>query len=153
MSRVAQVGSLRSPEIGEKNMPCDDAAESVVLFCGRFLQLLLWESALRTCRLGIAEAERFPEAADHYFDAIFDTTQQRLASFLTERYQLAPPTSAVLALDLLGRMVYPRLVRALLGVDEPLKEWPEETSIGSDIDLAPIRRAVAGLVPSKERPG
>jgi hypothetical protein len=43
--------------------------------------------------------------------------------------------------------MYPRLVRALLGVDEPLKEQPDEASIAADVDLAPIRRAVAALVP------
>src|SRR5882724_2632250 len=34
----------------------EDTAEAVVLFCGRFLQLLLWEPVLRTCRLNITEA-------------------------------------------------------------------------------------------------
>jgi AcrR family transcriptional regulator len=30
----------------------EDTAEAVVLFCGRFLQLLLWEPRLRACCLG-----------------------------------------------------------------------------------------------------
>lgn len=48
------------------------------------------------------------------------------------------------------RQVYPRFVRALFGVEEPLNEWPDEASIAADLDLAPIRRAVAALLPSEE---
>ncbi len=46
-------------------------------------------------------------------------------------------------------MVYPRLFRALLGVEAPLNERPDEASIAADIDLAPIRRVVAALLPSE----
>jgi hypothetical protein len=46
--------------------------------------------------------------------------------------------------------VYPRFVRALFGVEEVLNEWPDEASIAADLDLAPIRRAVAALLPSEE---
>lgn len=125
----------------------EDAGEAVVLFCGRFLQLLLWPPRLRACRLGIAEAERFPEASARLYDAIFHTAHERLAAFLRERYGLAPATAAGLAHELLGRAAYPRLVRALFGVDDLLPEWPEEASIAADLDLAPIRRAVAALLP------
>lgn len=143
--RELYLGRLKTPDAyGE------DAAEAVVLFCGRFLQLLLWEPALRTCRLGIAEAERLPDASAQYHDAIFATTHGRLAAFLSERYQLAPSTSTDIAHELLARTVYPRLVRALLGVDKPLKERPDETSIATDIDLEPIRKAVGALLPSEE---
>ena len=142
--RELYLGRLKTP--GDYGEP---AAEAVILFCGRFLQLLLWEPALRTCRVGIAEAERLPEASARYYDAIFNTTQERLAAFLSERCQLSPPASTGIAGELLGRTLYPRLFRTLLGVEEPLKERPEEASIAADIDLAPIRRAVAALVPSE----
>ena len=98
---------------------------------------------MRTCRLGIAEAARLPEASAQYYDAIFDTTHGRLAAFLSERCGLAPPASSDIAHELLGRTMYPRLVRALLGVEEPLKEQPDEAAIAADLDLEPIRRAVA----------
>jgi len=120
-----------------------------VLFCGRFLQLLLWRPALRTCRLSIAEAERLPEASAHYYDAIFATTNERLAAFLRERYDLTPRAGAELARELLGHAVYPQMFRALLGVDEPIAEPPAEASIARDVDLAPIRRVVAKLLPSE----
>jgi hypothetical protein len=71
-------------------------------------------------------------------------------TFLNERYRLAPATSTDIAYELLGRAVYPRLVRTLLGVEEPLKAQPEEAAIATDIDLAPIRGAVAALLPAAE---
>lgn len=143
--RQLYLGRLGTPdEYGE------DAAEAVALFCGRFLQLLIWGPALRTCRLSIAESARVPEASGQYYDAIFDTTHVRLAAFLSERYRLAPATSTDIAYRLLGRTVYPRLFRSLLGVDEPLSKQPDEASIAADIDLAPIRDAIAALLPSDE---
>jgi hypothetical protein len=128
----------------------ESTAEAVVIFCGRFLQLLLREPALRTCRLGIAEAERLPEASAQYYDAIFHTAHERLAAFLVERCRLAPPAGSDVAHQLLGRTVYPRVFRALLGVEAPLAEESDEASLAADIDLAPIRDAVTALVPSGE---
>jgi AcrR family transcriptional regulator len=115
-----------------------------------FLAVVDLVRELRTCRLGIAEAKRLPEASAQYYDAIFHTTHERLAAFLSERCQLAPPASINIAHELLGRTVYPQLFRALLGVEEPLNELPDEASIAADLDLAPIRRAVAALLPSEE---
>ena len=142
--RELYLGSLKRP-----NDYSDDTAEAVVLFCGRFMQLLLWEPALRTCRLGITEAERLPEASAKYYDAIFHTTHERLRTFISREYQLAPQTSADIAHELLGRTLFPRHIRALTGVDKPLTKQPNEAAIAVDIDLAPIRRAVAALLPKK----
>ena len=91
---LAVVDLVRELYLGRLKTPGDygeDTADAVVLFCGRFLQLLLWEPALRTCRLGIAEADRLPEASARYYDTFFDATHERLATFLTERYQLEAP--------------------------------------------------------------
>jgi AcrR family transcriptional regulator len=145
ISRELYLGRLKTPaDYGE------DTADAVVIFCGRFLQLLLREPALRTCRLGIAEAERLPEASAQYYDAIFHTAHERLAAFLVERCRLAPPVGNDVADQLLGRTVYPRLFSALLGVEAPLDEGSDETSLSADIDLAPIRAAVTALLPSGE---
>jgi AcrR family transcriptional regulator len=147
---LAVVDLVRELYLGRLKTPGDYAeatAEAAVLFCGRFLQLLLWTPALRTCRLGIAEAERLPDAAARYYDAIFDTTQERLARFLSQRCQLESPAGDDIARDLLARTVHPRLFRALLGVEDPLREQPDEATIATDIDLAPIRRAVTALLP------
>ncbi|SEG11296.1 transcriptional regulator, TetR family [Actinacidiphila yanglinensis] len=125
----------------------DDTAEAVVLFCGRFLQMLLWSPTLRTSRLGIAAADRQPDAAARYFDAIFTTVHERLAAFLTERHRMSPAASAAVTDELLGLTVYPRFARALFGVEQPRDEAPDETAIATDLDLAPIRRAVAAHLP------
>jgi AcrR family transcriptional regulator len=148
---LAVVDLVRELYLGKLKTPADygkDTADAVVLFCGRFLQLLLYEPALRTCRLGIAEAERLPEAAARYYDAIFATAQARLAEFLSERCQLTAQASDAIASELLGRMIYPRLVGALLGIEEPYKEQHDEETIAADIDLAPVRSAVATLLPA-----
>jgi AcrR family transcriptional regulator len=125
-----------------------DPAQAVTLFCGRFLQMLVWGPSLRTCRLGIAEADRLPEAAGRYYEAIFDTAEERLATFLGDRYGLPAPDARSTARDLLGRTLYPRFMRALFGVDELRDDWPEESSIAADIDLAPIRGSVSTLLPA-----
>jgi AcrR family transcriptional regulator len=90
---LAVVDLVREPYLGRLKTPGDYAqgtAEAVVLFCGRFLQLLLWEPALRTCRLGIAEAERLPEASAQYYDAIFNTTQERPAKHRSLPTSISP---------------------------------------------------------------
>jgi AcrR family transcriptional regulator len=143
---VDLVRELYLDKLATPDQYSDDTVEAVTLFCGRFLQLLLWRPALRTCRLGITEADRLPQASALYYDAIFGTTQERLTGFLGERCQLSPAASTRIAEELLGRTTYPRLFRCLFGVDELLEQWPDEASIGTDIDLAPIRETVAALL-------
>ena len=142
LAQSLYLGRLRTP--GDY---AQDRTEAVVLFCGRFLQLLLWEPALRTCRLGIAEAERLPEASARYFDAIFVTSQDRLATFLRSEFSLTDAASAGIAEQLLARTIYPRLISTLYGVARPLTEKHEEDVLATDVDLTPIRRSVAGLLP------
>jgi AcrR family transcriptional regulator len=150
---LAVVDIARELYLDKLKTPADygeGTADAVVIFCGRFLQLLLRKPALRTFRLGIAEAERLPEASAQYYDAIFHTTHERLTAFLVERCRLAPPVGNDVADRLLGRTVHPRLFRALLGVEAPLDEGSDEASLAADIDLAPIRAAVTALLPSGE---
>jgi AcrR family transcriptional regulator len=124
-----------------------DPAEAVTLFCGRFLQLMVWEPQLRTGRLSIAEAERLPGSSNAYFDAIFASTYQRLGRYLAEHYGLTGTDSAALAEDLLNHTVLPRLFRTLLNVEEPIKDTPEETALARDVDLTAIRRLVTAALP------
>ncbi len=150
---LAVVDLVRDLYLGRIKTPdhyAPDTVEAVVLFCGRFLQLLLWSPILRTCRMGIAEADRLPEASAQYYDTFFAATHERLAAFLIKRYQLEPQTSTDLAHQLLGRTVYPQFARALFGVEELLTDLPDEGSIATDLDLAPIRRAVEALLPPAE---
>ena len=145
---VELVRGLYLDGLGKPDDYGEDPAEAIVLYCGRFLQILLYRPALRACRLFITEAERHPEASARYHDAIFSTPHDRLVAFLGDRYQLAPAANAEIADGLLGRAIYPRLVRALLGLDDALEGPPEEAAIAEDVDLAPIRKAVAALVPA-----
>lgn len=145
---VDLVGGLYLDRLKTPDDYGEDTEEAVVRFCGRFLQVLLWEPALRGCRMFIAEADRFPEASAQYHDAIFTTPQVRLAAFLSERCRLAAPASTRIAGELLGRTVHPRLIRALLGVEQLRSEPPDEAAIAVDVDLAPIREAVVALLPS-----
>jgi AcrR family transcriptional regulator len=123
-----------------------DTSEALVQFCGRFMDLLLWTPAVRMCRLAISEAERFPEGSASFYDAIFTTAHERLASFLRERLKLGPKASAEAADDLIGRITHPRLSRALFGIDKVRDEWLDEDKISADLDLKPIRKAVAMLL-------
>ncbi len=124
-----------------------DPAEAVTLFCGRFLQLMVWEPQVRTCRLSIAEAERLPGSSNAYFDAIFATTHERLGAYLAGHYQLGRTDSAALAEDLLGRTVLPRLFRTLLNVEKPVRDEPGDTALAEHVNLDAIRSLVRAALP------
>jgi AcrR family transcriptional regulator len=139
--RGLYLDKLRSP--GEY---ANDTSEALVQFCGRFLELLLWTQAIAMCRLAISEAERFPQGSASFYGAIFATTHERLAGFLRERLKLGPKAAAEAADDLIGRIVHPRLPRALFGIDKVRADVPGQDRISADFDLKPIRRAVAILL-------
>jgi AcrR family transcriptional regulator len=146
---LAVVHLIRGLYLDKLRSPAEyaqDTSEALVQFCGRFLELLLWTPAIGMCRLAISEAERFPEGSASYYDAIFTTAHERLASFLRERLKLGPKASADAADDLIGRIVHPRLPRALFGIDKVGDDIPEKDKIRADFDLKPIRRAVAVLL-------
>jgi AcrR family transcriptional regulator len=140
--RELYLGRLKTP-----GAYADEPAEAVTLFCGRFLQLMVWEPQLRTCRLSIAEAERLPGSSNAYFDAIFVTTCDRLSGYLAEQYELGHPDAAALAENLLDRTVLPRLFRTLLNVENPIKDEPDETALGEHVDLTAIRALVSAALP------
>jgi len=141
--RELYLNTLKTPEVY-----ADEPAEAVTRFCGRFLQLLVWEPQVRTCRLSIAEAERLPGSSNAYFDAMFVTTHERLSVYLTERYEMDRESSATLARDLLDRVVLPRLLRTLLNVEKAIEHSPEEKALAEDVDLAAIRRLVSTTLPA-----
>lgn len=138
--------------LGTPDTYSEDAAEAVTVYCARFLQLLLREPALRTCRMGIAEAEHLPDASGQYYDAVFRTSQERLAAFLTERFAVDGPASAELAADLLGRSLHPRFFQALFGVEKPLPEHSDESSLSTDVDVDRVRGFVTALLPAAPTP-
>lgn len=147
---LAVLGLVRELYLGRLRTPdayADDPAEAVTLFCGRFLQLMTWEAQVRTCRLTIAEAERLPDSAREYFDAIFASTYERLGAYLADRYAMDAAAALALAEDLLGRTVLPRLFRTLLGVEDGRQSGPEDTTLATDVDLDAIRGLVTPALP------
>ncbi|MFZ0088429.1 MAG: TetR/AcrR family transcriptional regulator [Solirubrobacteraceae bacterium] len=123
-----------------------DSEEAIVLFCGRFLEVLLWESASRTCRLGITEAERLPAAGASYYDTLFATTHDRLADFLAARHRLEREQADRLADALIGRMLYPRVIRVLFGVDPARPKLSDGPAMPDDLDLTTVRTTVSELL-------
>jgi hypothetical protein len=83
--RADFLGRLRTPEV-DAGQP----AEVVALFCGRLLQLLVWEPQLRNCRLAVAAAERVPGSSTAYFDIIFTNACRRLNAYMTTAPGTAP---------------------------------------------------------------
>lgn len=143
---------LRELSLSKLKRPDDyspDTEEALVLFCGRVLECLLFAWTIRMCRLCISEAERFPQGSARYFDVIFATPHERLSDYLKEKFGLSAQASSGAAEQLLGRIIYPRFLRALFGLDE-LSEQLDEEAIRADFDLEPVRQSVAQWMKSLE---
>lgn len=134
-------GRIKTPE-----HYADDPADAAVLFCGRFAQMLTWAPILRTCRLGIAEAERLPEASSKLYEAFFGKAHGRLCAFLEERFELEGATMTLLADQALTSAVQPWLTRALFGLEGLRDEVPDETTISTDVELAPLRVSLEAFI-------
>ncbi len=123
-----------------------EPSEALVIFCGRYLEILLYGS-VRICRVIMAEAARFPEGSALYFDVAFSAVQERLNVYIQKVYGLPAEASAVAAERLLGQILYPRFPRALFGID-PLPDTFNYEALAPDFDLVPVRRAVTDLIES-----
>ncbi|GGE99551.1 TetR/AcrR family transcriptional regulator [Hymenobacter cavernae] len=123
-----------------------DTVEALVLFCGRFLENVLSSRPLRLCRLGIAEAERFPQGTVRLHEAVFENVQARVALFLSERLAVGTEEGQHLAQALIGQLLYPRFTRALFGFVEPQATWSDDLGACPAIDLASIQKVVAELL-------
>ncbi len=144
---------VRGLFLGKLKMPAEYGAnptEALVQFCGRYLEILLFERAIQMCRITIAESARFPEGASQYFEVMFLEPQTRVAAYLRRIFGMTPKASAEAAQGLMGALLYPRLQRALLGIDT-LAPGFDEQRLDPGFDLKPVRRAVAALIESIER--
>lgn len=121
----------------------DDPTEALVLFFTRFQKILAWGPAVRMCRLGITEAERFPEGSTRIYEAVFGTAQEHTERFLHERLGLSLQQSLQISNDLLSRVLYPNLARVMFGVERVSDEWLEDDYT----DAAVIRNYIAQMVP------
>jgi AcrR family transcriptional regulator len=125
----------------------DKPAEALTIFCGRYLEMLLYEATIQMCRVSTAEAARFPEGAAQYFDVIFAEVLSRLSGYLKATFDLSARASLDAAQRLLGQVLYPRFPRALFGID-PLIKSLDDKALSRDFDLKPIRKAVAEIIGS-----
>ena len=125
-------------------------AEALVMFCGRYLEILLYEGSIRMIRVSMAETERFHEPAAQYFDVLFTQVHARLSAYLKTAFGLSVRASAEAAHRLLGQVLYPGFPRALFGMDQLAESFDRE-ALAPDFDLKPIRKAVAELIESVQK--
>jgi AcrR family transcriptional regulator len=147
---LAFVELVRGLFLGKLKMPGDYSqkpAEALVMFCGRYLELLLYSGSVQMCRVCMAETGRFPQGAAEYFDVLFAEVQTRLAAYLKSTFGLSARGATEAAQRLLGQILHPRFLRALFGID-PLGKHVDEEALLPDFDLKPIRKAVGDLLES-----
>jgi AcrR family transcriptional regulator len=125
-------------------------AEALVMFCGRYLEILLYKGSIQMIRVSMAETERFPEQAAQYFDVLFTQVHSRLSAYLKTTFGLSARASAEAAHRLLGQVLYPRFPRALFGMDQLAENFDRE-ALAPDFDLKPIRKAIADLIESLQK--
>jgi AcrR family transcriptional regulator len=125
----------------------DDPAQALTMFCGRYLEILLYSGWIRMCRMGLAEAERFPEASTQSLEVLFSAVQERLSAYLKKTFDLSAKAGTEAAQKLLGQILYPRYMRVLFGVDAPAEKFGPH-GLAADFNLKPIRKAVAELIAS-----
>jgi AcrR family transcriptional regulator len=148
---LAVIEFVRGLFLGRLKTPADYAdepAEAVALFCARYLEVLLYEPSIQMCRVSMAETARFPEGAAQHYDVVFTEAQARLAAYLKSSFDLPARSSSETAERLLGHLVYPRLLRALFGLEKLAESFDDAAAA---VDLKPIRKAVAELIRSLEK--
>jgi AcrR family transcriptional regulator len=136
------LGRLKDPA-GYSSKP----TEALVLFCGRYLDALLYERSIRMCQVTIAESSRFPKGAEQFYDVVFNEALRRLSAYIRTAFRLSAKASADAASRLLAQVVYPQFTRAIFGL-EPLIHDLGDGSLSPSIDLKPIRRAVTEMIES-----
>ena len=147
---LAVIELLRGLVLARLKMPGDYSekpGEALVMFCSRYLEIMLYEKSIQMSRLSMAESSRFPEGAAQYFDALFTEVHTRLGSYLKRTFGLSARASVEATHNLLGQVLHPRFPRALFGID-PLAESLDREPSASDIDQKHIRRAVKELIES-----
>jgi len=151
---LAVIGLVRGLFLSRLKMPGDYSekpAEALTMFCGRYLEILLYQSSIQMCRVSMAETARFPQGAAQHFDVMFTEVHTRLSAYLKTTFGLSARASAEAAQKLLGQLLYPRFVRALFGMDKLAESFDRE-ALAPDFDLKPIRKAVSALIESLQKP-
>ena len=150
---LAVIDLVRGLFLSRLRMPGDYSkrpAEALAMFCGQYLEILLYQGSIQMCRVSMAETARFPEGAAQYFDVLFTQVHARLSAYLKATFGLSARTSAEAAHKLLGQVLYPRFPRALFGMDRLAESFDRE-ALAPDFDLKPIRKAVTALIESLQK--
>jgi AcrR family transcriptional regulator len=150
---LAVIELVRGLFLTRLKMPGDyseQPAEALVMFCGQYLEILLYEKSIQMCRMSMAQAARFPEGAAQHFDVMFTEVHARLSTYLKTALGMSSRNSAEAAQKLLGQVLYPLLPRALFGMD-PLAKSLKDDDPAANIDLKPIRKAVADVIDSVQK--
>jgi AcrR family transcriptional regulator len=151
---IAVIDLVRGLFLSRLKMPGDYSekpAEALTMFCGRYLEILLYQPSIQMCRVSMAETARFPQGAAQHFDVMFTEVHTRLSAYLKTTFGLSARGSAEAAQKLLGQLLYPRFVRALFGMDKLAESFDRE-ALAPDFDLKPIRKAVSALIASLQKP-
>jgi AcrR family transcriptional regulator len=119
--------------------------EALTMFCGRYLEAMLYEPAVQLLRVTMAETARFPEGASQHYDVMFTEVTTRLAAYLAATYGRSPKASAEAAQQLLGQLLFPRLPRALFGLEELVESF-DDRALSPKIDAKSVRRVVTKVV-------
>ena len=112
---IEMVRGLFLTRLKEPGDYADEPAEALVLFCGRYLESMLYAPTVRMCRISMAESERFPEQAAQYFDVLFTEVQARLGAYLRATFRLSAEEGTATAHRLLGLVLFPEWPRTLFG--------------------------------------
>jgi AcrR family transcriptional regulator len=145
---LAVIDLVRGLFLGRLKMPGDypgRPAEVLTAFCGRYLEILLYESSVQMMRLSMAESTRFPQGAVAYFDVVFAEVHTRVSAYLKATFDLSAKLSDHSAQKLLGQVLHPRLPRALLGLDKLATSF-DQKGLSPDFDLAQILEAVVDVM-------
>jgi AcrR family transcriptional regulator len=151
---LAVIELVRGLFLNRLKMPgeySEKPAEALVIFCARYLEILLYEKSVQMCRVSMAETSRFPEGAARYFDVLFTEVHGFLNTYLKAAFGLSARASAEATDRLMGQILYPKYPRALFGMDPLIQGFGREDR-APEIDLKPIRRAVAELIESLRKP-
>ena len=119
----------------------DKPLEALTRFCGRYAEILLYEASVQMLRVSMAESERFPEQAVQYYDTLFEEVHRRVSTYLKVTFEISSRSAAEATDKLFGSIFYPRLIRALFGLEALAKSFALE-DLSPTYDLKLIRRAV-----------
>ncbi len=145
---LAVIDLVRSLFLSRLGVPGDYSPklqEALVIFCGRYMEILVYESNIQMMRVSMAESERFPEQAKLYFDVMFTEVHDRLSTYLKEQTSLSTRFASDAAFRLMSQLLYPKLTRSLFGMDPLAKSFQRE-ALSPEFDLRAIRKAVSDLV-------